>query len=257
MEKRNQREKESGSADLMLFGIHPVMEAIESGKEIDRLFIQRNLSNPMMSELKKLLRRNDIRSIEVPIEKLNRLTRSNHQGVVAFTTEVVYQKVSDVIPGLFEKGSDPLVVLLDRITDVRNFGAICRSAECFGAGAGIVPERGGAPANGDAMKASAGAMSRITVCREHNLKEVIDYLRDSGFQVIGCSEKASKNIFEFDLRGPLCIIMGSEEDGISPEYMKRCNHLVRIPMKGKVSSLNVSVAAGLALYEVTRQQLMS
>lgn len=255
MEMRNSRGPEDGSTELMLFGIRPVMEAIESGKEIDRIFLQRSLNNPVISELKKLLRRYDIKPIEVPIEKLNRLTRSNHQGVVAFTTEIIYQKIADVVPGLFEKGGDPVVVLLDRITDVRNFGAICRSAECFGAGAVIVPERGGAPANGDAMKASAGAMSRITVCREHNLKEVIEYLKDSGFQVIGCSEKANKNIFEFDLRGPLCIIMGSEEDGISPEYMKRCDHLVRIPMKGVVSSLNVSVAAGLALYEVTRQQL--
>ncbi|MFN5324651.1 MAG: 23S rRNA (guanosine(2251)-2'-O)-methyltransferase RlmB [Bacteroidota bacterium] len=239
---------------MMVFGIRPVIEAIESGKEIDRLFIQRNIHNPLVSELKSLLRHHGIRPVEVPVEKLNRLTRSNHQGVVALITEVSYQRVTDVVPMLFEKGGDPIVLLLDRITDVRNFGAICRSAECFGVGAVIVPERGGAPANGDAMKASAGALSRIVVCREHNLKDTIDYLKDSGFSIIGCSEKGNKVIFESQLQGPLCIIMGSEEDGISNEYAKRCDQLVRIPMRGSVSSLNVSVAAGLALYEVVRQQ---
>lgn len=239
---------------LMVFGIHPVAEAIQSGKEMDRVFLQKGLSGPASSALRKLMRENDIRPVEVPIEKLNRLTRSNHQGVVAFITEVSYQRLSDVVPMLFETGKDPVIVMLDRITDVRNFGAICRTAECFGVGAVLIPERGGAPANGDAMKASAGALSRISVCREHNLKEALEYLKDSGFTVIGCSEKGSATLFEVSLSGPICIIMGSEEDGISPEYLKRCDMVAKIPMRGSVSSLNVSVATGMILYEWSRQQ---
>jgi 23S rRNA (guanosine2251-2'-O)-methyltransferase len=239
---------------MMVFGIHPIMEAIHSGKELDRVFIQKNLSGAPALALKKLLREHNIRPIEVPIEKLNRLTRSNHQGVVAFITDVVYQKLDQVVPTLFESGKLPLIMMLDRVTDVRNFGAICRTAECMGVGAVLIPERGGAPANGDAMKASAGALSRLAICREHNLKNAIDFLKDSGFSIVGCSEKASESVFQTDLSGPLCIIMGSEEDGISPEYLKRCDKVVKIPMIGSVGSLNVSVAAGMVLYEAVRQQ---
>ncbi|MFZ9943865.1 MAG: 23S rRNA (guanosine(2251)-2'-O)-methyltransferase RlmB [Bacteroidia bacterium] len=245
------------SDGMMVFGIHPVMEAIQSGKELDRVFIQRNLSGAAATALKKMMREHDMRPVEVPVEKLNRLTRSNHQGVVAFITEVAYQKLEHVVPGLFESGRIPIVLMLDRITDVRNFGAICRTAECMGVGAVLIPERGGAPANGDAMKASAGALSRITICREHNLKNAIDYMKESGFMVLGCSEKGTESVFTTDLTSPLCIIMGSEEDGISPEYLKRCDRVARIPMIGSVGSLNVSVAAGMVLYEAVRQQSLS
>lgn len=250
----HKKDRTGGQSDgMMVFGIHPVLEAIESGKEIDRVFLQRNISGPAANSLRQLMRDRSIRPVEVPIEKLNRLTRSNHQGVVAFITEVNYHALSDVVPVLFESGQVPLILMLDRITDVRNFGAICRSAECMGVGAVLVPYRGGAPANGDAMKASAGAMSRMTICREHNLKDAIDYLKESGFMVVGCSEKGAQPIYEADLSGPLCIIMGSEEDGISPEYLKRCDTVLKIPMMGSVGSLNVSVAAGMFLYEITRQ----
>lgn len=247
----------TASDGMMVFGMHPVMEAIQNGKELDRVFIQRNLTGPAAAALKKMLREHDVHPVEVPIEKLNRLTRSNHQGVVAFITEVAYQKLENVVPILFESGRVPMVVMLDRVTDVRNFGAICRTAECMGVGAVLIPERGSAPANGDAMKASAGALNRITICREHNLKNAIDYMKESGFTVVGCSEKGSHSIYATDLSGPLCIIMGSEEDGISPEYLKRCDQIARIPMMGTVGSLNVSVAAGMVLYEAVRQHSLT
>lgn len=241
--------------DTMIFGIRPVMEAIDAGKEVERIFVQRDLTNTLGRELKQLLSKHGIPYSSVPIEKLNRLTRKNHQGVVCFLSAISYQKIEDVVPDLFGHKSFPLVVLLDRITDVRNFGAICRSAECMGVDAVIVPEKGGAPVNGDAIKASAGALHRITVCREFNLKLTIEYLKASGFIIAGCTEKATSSLFQAQLDQPLCVILGSEEDGISPEYLKRCDMLIKIPLIGKTSSLNVSVAAGIVLYEITRQRM--
>lgn len=248
------QEEKNRDEDMMIFGIRPVMEAIDSGKEVERLFIQRDLGNTLGKELKLLLSKHGIQYTAVPIEKLNRLTRKNHQGVVCFLSAVSYQKIENVVPGLFEQNKFPLVLLLDRVTDVRNFGAICRSAECMGVDAVIVPERGGAMVNGDAIKASAGALNRITVCKEFNLKKAIEYLKESGFMIAGCTEKAEENIDVENLDQPLCIIMGSEEDGISPEYLKRCDMLLKIPTVGKTLSLNVSVAAGIILYEVNRQR---
>jgi 23S rRNA (guanosine2251-2'-O)-methyltransferase len=163
--------------------------------------------------------------------------------------------VEDVVPSLFEKSQYPLLLLLDRVTDVRNFGAICRTAECTGVDAVIVPERGGAMVNGDAVKASAGALNRIKICREFNLKNTIQYLQESGFTIAGCTEKAEKNCYDVNLNQPVCLIMGSEEDGISPEYLKRCDLLMKVPLSGKTASLNVSVAAGILLYEVVRQRM--
>ncbi|HMT30461.1 MAG TPA: 23S rRNA (guanosine(2251)-2'-O)-methyltransferase RlmB [Bacteroidia bacterium] len=254
MRNFNDREQHNREDDMMIFGIRPVMEAIDAGKEVERIFIQRDLSNTLGRELKSLLLQHNIQYSAVPIDKLNRLTRKNHQGVVCFLSAVSYQKIENVVPGLFEQNKFPLVLLLDRITDVRNFGAICRSAECMGVDAVIVPEKGGAMVNGDAIKASAGALNRITVCKEFNLKKTIEYLQESGFAIAGCTEKAEENVFKENLDRPLCIIMGSEEDGISPEYLKRCDMLLKIPLSGKTLSLNVSVAAGIILYEVNRQR---
>ena len=245
------------NSDLMIFGLRPVMEAIEEGKDIERVFIQRDLRSPLIFQLKTLLKEAGIHPVTVPIEKLNRLTRKNHQGVVCYLSSITYFKLSDVVPGLFEQGVDPVLLLLDRITDVRNFGAICRTAECTGVHAVVVPEKGGAPANGDAVKSSAGALHRISVCREYNLKDAIDYLKDSGFRIVGCSEKGADYTYDFDFNGPVCIIMGSEENGISSEYLKKCDNILRIPMEGKTASLNVSVAAGMILYELIRQRSIS
>ena len=241
----------------MIFGIRAVMEAVDAGKEIERIFMQRDINNPLARDLKKMLNDHNIPYSPVPVEKLNRLTRKNHQGVVCFIGYVAYHKTEDVVPSLFEKSAYPLVLILDRITDVRNFGAICRSAECMGVDAVIVPEKGGAMVNGDAVKASAGALNRIKICREHNLKNTITYLKESGFLIAGCTEKGTKNCFDENLDKPVCLILGSEEDGISPEYLKRCDVLIKIPISGKIASLNVSVAAGMLLYEISRQRLQN
>lgn len=247
------KDTDSFEEQKLIFGTRAVLESLDSGKEFERIFIQRDLNNPLIRELKAELVRHNIGWSSVPGEKLNRLTRKNHQGVVAFLSLVSYSNVEDVVPGLFGHTKFPLLLMLDRVTDVRNFGAICRSAECFGVDAVIVPEKGGAPVNGDAIKASAGAISRITICREFNLKNTISFLKDSGFTIVGCTEKAREFVFDHSFNGPVCIIMGSESDGISPEYLKRCDLLTSIPMAGKTASLNVSVAAGIILYEVVRQ----
>ncbi len=237
-----------------IFGIRVIIETIEAGKEIDRLFVQKNLSNPLIKELVQVARAHHVPFVQVPIEKLNRITRKNHQGAVAFLSAIQYASLDNVINEAFQKGDEPFVVILDRITDVRNFGAIARSAECAGAHALIVPSRGSAPANSDAMKTSAGALSHIPVCRSENLKSTLTYLKESGIAVVGCTEKTNNMIYTIDLNRPVCIIMGSEEDGISPEYLKLCDETGKIPMSGKIGSLNVSVAAGIALFEVVRQK---
>ncbi len=242
------------TTDSLTYGIRPVIEAIQSGKEIERIFIQQGLNNSLINELKILLKKNNIVYQAVPVEKLNRLTRNNHQGVVCFISEVNYYKIEDVVPQIFEEGKIPLLLILDRITDVRNFGAIARAAECAGVDAVVIPSKGAAQVNADAIKTSAGALHRIKVCRENNLKEVIEFLKQSGIQVVACTEKTESIIYAADFSIPVAIIMGSEEDGISGEYLKRCDAKVKIPMSGKISSLNVSVAAGIVLFEVMRQR---
>jgi 23S rRNA (guanosine2251-2'-O)-methyltransferase len=232
-----------------------VIEAINSGKEIDKVFIQDHLRNELANELRKLVIDNKIPYQFVPIEKLNRLTQKNHQGVVAYISVVTYYKTDDILPLVFEKGKTPLFLILDRITDVRNFGAIARSAECAGVDAIIIPSRGAAQVNGDAVKTSAGALHKIPVCREDNLKMVIDYLKESGLQVVSCTEKTDDYYYDIDLTQPTVIIMGSEEDGISGEYIKRSDFKAKIPLMGEIGSLNVSVAAGVILYEAVRQRL--
>lgn len=231
------------------------MEALEAGKQLDKIMIQKGLKSQTFQELWPLIKEHDVPFQYVPPEKLNRITRKNHQGVVAFAAAVSFQNLPEIITRCYERGEDPLILMLDRVTDVRNFGAISRTAECLGVHAIVVPTRNSAPVNFDALKTSAGALNHIPVAREKNLKETIDYLKQSGIRVAGCSEKAEVNSYEADLKGPLCIIMGSEENGISPEYLKLCDLKVKLPMMGKISSLNVSVATGAVLYEVARQRL--
>ena len=253
MEKKTSDRPEQ-DAGVMVFGIHPVLESSKAGKSFERVFIQRDSNNPALRALRKQLESNGTAYTLVPVEKLNRLTRSNHQGVVGYLSVIEYAQLDQVIPNLFSRELHPLVIVLDRITDVRNFGAICRSAEGMGAGAIVVPEAGGAMIHGDAMRASAGALGRVTICREHNLKVVLEYLSESGFLIVGSTEKATENLFNHDLNRPVCLVLGSEETGISQEYIKRCDVLLRIPMIGKTASLNVSVAAAIMMYEVRRQQ---
>ena len=248
------RHTDRTSEDNMIFGTRAVIEALKSGKEFEKLFVQAGVQNELMRELATLLRKQGVVFQFVPAEKLNRLTSKNHQGVVGFLTVVTYQDLGVLLPGLFEQGKVPLLLLLDRITDVRNFGAIARTAECAGVDAIVIPSRGSAQINADAMKTSAGALNRIAVCKEDNLKNTLQFLKESGLQVIACTEKAEVNYFEADLKGPAVLIMGSEEDGISGEYLKLSDKRVKINMLGAIQSLNVSVATGVMLFEVNRQR---
>lgn len=239
----------------LVYGMRPVMEAIAAGKEIDRLMLQQGLKGEMVPGLRKLINDFSVPYQYVPAEKLNRLVKGNHQGVVCFISPISFQPVENLLMSVYEKGETPLFVILDRVTDVRNLGAIARSAECAGAHGLIIPERGGAPVNSDAIKTSAGALASLPVHRSTNLKQTIDYLKISGLKIVAASEKGTLPYFEAGFAGPLAIIMGSEEDGVSPEYLKRCDEVVQIPMRGSIGSLNVSVAAGILLFEVVKQQI--
>lgn len=236
-----------------LIGTRPLIEAIESGKQIDKVLIQKGLKGEVFQELFHLLKLHEINYHTVPIEKLNKISRKNHQGVIAFLSPVDFVKVDEVIARVFEEGTDPLFLVLDKITDVGNFGAICRTAECTGVQAIIIPSRGAAPINYSALKTSAGALNHIAICKEDNLKDTLKFLKNSGLKIVGCSEKGDQLAYDTDLTGPMALIMGSEENGISPEYLKLCDGVAKLPMKGKIGSLNVSVAAGVLLYEVLRQ----
>ena len=240
----------------LVYGIHPVLEAFEAGKEVNKVFIRRDLGGEHVGKIKKLCRESTIPFQIVPKEKLDRLTRKNHQGVIASISPVFFTEVENVLPTVYEKGKTPLILILDRVTDVRNFGSICRTAECLGVDAVVVPSRGAALVNGDAVKTSAGALMKLPVCRVDNLKGTITFLRNSGLSVVSCTEKASDLVHEFDYNGPTAIIMGSEEDGVSEAYLKLSDGKVKIPMSGTVDSLNVAVAAGIVLGEVTRQRVI-
>ncbi len=247
--KEQKREEES-----LIFGIRPIIESINAGKEIDKLMIQSGLKGELVSQLMGLLKQRNIAFQYVPVEKLNRLTSKNHQGVIGYISSISYHKIQDVLPGVFEAGKVPLLLILDRITDVRNFGAIARTAECSGVNAILIPSRGSAQINADAIKTSTGALQKIPVCKEENLKATIDYLHECGLQIIACTEKTTDYYFQIDFTVPTAIIMGSEEDGVSEDVLRAADDLVMIPILGTISSLNVSVASGILLYEVIRQR---
>ena len=237
-----------------IFGIRPIIEAIEAGKTIDKLFIQKGLHNDLFAELWKLVRLRRINYKHVPIEKINRLTGKNHQGVFAFISPIDFHNIDDVVPTLYEKGKIPLILVLDRITDVRNFGAIARTAVCAGVDTIIIPEQNSAAINADAIKTSAGALLKITVCRTWNLKMSLQFLKDSGIQLISCTEKTQDDMYKSDYTLPTAIILGSEEDGVSSEFLKMSDTKAKIPISDKIASLNVSVATGIILYEAIRQR---
>ncbi|MCC9168479.1 23S rRNA (guanosine(2251)-2'-O)-methyltransferase RlmB [Pontibacter harenae] len=241
----------------MIFGSRPIVEAMLAGKVLEKIFLQKGARNPTTDEILELAKKADVPVATVPIEKLNNLTRKNHQGAVAFISAITYSPLDEIVTALFEKGKNPLLLILDRITDVRNFGSIARNAECLGVDAIVIPSKGGAQINADAIKTSAGALHIVPVCREPNLKNTLDYLRDFGIQIIACTEKTEERLTEttVDFVGPTAIIMGSEEDGISPEYLKRADARLRIPLIGQIGSLNVSVATGIVLYEAMSQRL--
>mgnify|MGYP000884787351 CR=1 FL=1 len=246
---------EKREANQQVYGIRAVIEAIDSGKEIESLFVQRGLGGALFQELKEVLRRHGISFQQVPVEKLNRMTRKNHQGVIAVISPITYQRTEDVVPLIYERGEVPLLLILDGITDVRNFGAIARTAECSGVHALIVPKRNSAEVNPDAIKTSAGALFKINVCREDSLVNTARFLQESGIQLVACTEKTSSLLYATDFSVPTALILGSEEQGISNELLRIADHLAKIPMAGSIASLNVSVSAGVALYEVVRQRL--
>ncbi len=240
----------------LIFGTRTIIESIRAGKEIDKLLIQKGITNDLMNELLQLASSHQIPFSKVPVEKLNSITRKNHQGAICFLSAINYASLDNIITECFSKGKAPFLILLDRITDVRNFGALARTAEVAGLDAIIIPGKGSAQITSDAMKTSAGALNFIPVCREPNLKDTINFLKNSGIQVIACTEKAPNMIYDIDFTVPTAIILGSEEDGISPEYLRLANDKAQIPVLGNIESLNVSVAAAVVMYEGVRQRTL-
>ena len=233
----------------VVFGIRAVIEAIESGKQVDKVLMKKDLGGELARELLSVTREYNVPVQRVPVERINKVTRKNHQGVIAFMAAVDYYHVDDIVPALYDEGINPLVVVLDGVTDVRNFGAIARTCECAGVNCIVIPERNSVSVNADAVKTSAGALNYLPVCRERNLVKAVQYLRDSGFKVMGASEKTDLNYTKADFTGPVAIVLGAEDTGISTDVLKLCDTLVAIPEFGQINSLNVSVA------EVVRQRL--
>ena len=231
----------------MIFGVRAVLEAIDAGKEIDKILIKRDILSELSRELFAAVKGTNIPVQRVPVEKLNRITRKNHQGVIAFVSAVEYASVETFVPYLFEEGKDPLLVLLDGITDVRNFGSIARTCECAGVDAIIIPSHGSVTVNADAVKTSAGALHTLPVCREKNITETIKYLKASGFRIVCATERGKINYTQSDFNVPVCIVMGAEDTGIPSEHLALCDDWVSIPQYGKIESLNVSVATAVIL----------
>jgi len=248
--------KTSKTNSSIVFGIRPIIEAIKSGKEIEKVLMQPGLKGELFPELSKLIKQFNIPYQKVPVEKLNRITTKNHQGVIAFISPIEYNNIENLLPIIFEQGKIPLILVLDRITDVRNFGAIARTAECAGVDAIIISDKGNAPVNADAIKTSAGALNIIPVCRTKNLKDTLLYLKNSCLTIFAATEKGNEFYYSNDFSTPCAIVMGSEEDGISGEYLKLCDKKIKIPIIGNISSLNVSVASGIIIYEALRQRAL-
>jgi 23S rRNA (guanosine2251-2'-O)-methyltransferase len=246
-EKRTSSEKN----EQLIFGFHAVEEALINGKSIDKIVIQKGTEAKKIIELAK---QNEVYYQLVPHEWFFKIKSKNHQGIAAFVSNIEYHNFKNVIIDIFDAGRVPLILILDRVTDVRNFGAIARTAECAGVDLIIVPQQGSAMINGDAIKTSAGALHRIKISKEANIKDVMLYLQHSGIEIVGCTEKATHTIYQTNLKKPIAIMMGNEDEGISPEYLKRCDHRALIPMKGAINSLNVGVATGIILFEALNQR---
>lgn len=263
-------ESQGPKSSTVIYGLRPVIEAIDGDTRIARVLMQNGLSGPLAGELKGRIRDKNIPFQFVPIEKLNRLSKGNHQGVVALISPIEFQHAMDLIPRLMEgvgetarvsesadggtEGKVPLVLLLDHVTDVRNFGAIVRTAECTGVDAVIIPEQGSAQVGDDAVKTSSGALLRVPICREPNLKTVLNLARQCGMQIVAATEKGATDYLDVDFTRPTMLIMGAEENGISPELLKMADARAKLPIMGQVQSLNVSVAAAVFMYEVLRQR---
>ena len=238
----------------MIFGVRAVIEAIEAGKEIDKILVKRDIQSDLSKELFTALKGTLIPVQRVPVERINRITRKNHQGVVAFISAITYQHTEDLVPTLFEEGKSPIFVMLYGITDVRNFGAIARTCNCAGIDAIIIPAKNSVSVNADAMKTSAGALHTLPVCREQSLTSTLKYLKESGFKIVAATEKGDYDYTTANYKDPVCIIMGAEDTGVPYEHLALCDEWIKIPMFGNIESLNVSVAAGILLYEAIRQR---
>lgn len=238
-----------------IFGIRTVIEAIQSRKNIDKIYIQKGLSGALLQELLSLVNKNGYNLSYVPVEKLNKLAQGNHQGVVAKISPVKFKELEDVVLKSLESEKAPLFLLLDQITDARNFGAIIRTAECCGVNGIIIQNKGGAPVNADTVKTSAGAVFNIPLIKVNHIKDAIYYLQSSGIKVVAATEKTPTNLYDQDYTTPLGLIMGSEEKGVSPSVLKIVDEKVKLPMFGSIGSLNVSVACGAFLYEIVRQRI--
>jgi len=238
----------------MIFGTRAVIEAIQAGKEVDKILMRRDIQNDLSHQLFNIVKETHIPIQRVPLEKLNRLTRKNHQGVIAFISAVTYQKLEDIVPFLYEEGKTPFIILLDGVTDVRNFGAIARSCECAGVDAIVIPERNSVSVNADAVKTSAGALLSLPVCKEGSITEAIKFLKSSGYKVVAATEKASIEYTGTSYKDPIAVVMGGEDMGISMDNLRICDEMVQIPIFGNIASLNVSAAAAVLMYEVVRQR---
>ena len=239
----------------MIFGVRAVIEAIQAGKDIDKVLIKKDIQSELSRELFAALKGSLIPVQRVPVERLNHITRKNHQGVVAYVSAVTYQHVEDLVPYLFEQGKTPFFVMLDGITDVRNFGAIARTCECAAVDAVIIPAKNSVTVNADAVKTSAGALHTLPVCREQSLTDTLKYLKECGFRLTAATEKGDYDYTRGEYTGPLCLIMGAEDKGVAYEHLALCDEWVKIPMLGTIESLNVSVAAGILIYEVVKQRI--
>lgn len=240
------------SKQQIIYGLRPVIEALASGQQVERVLLQNGLNSSLLNELRTKLKENDVPFQYVPVEKLNKMTTGNHQGVVATIAAVKYHSFVDILESLENPG---LLLLLDHITDVRNMGAIARTAECTGVTALVVPDHGSAAINEDAVKTSSGALLRVPVCREQNLKTVVNLAKQYGYQIVASTEKGAVHYREVDFHQPTLLIMGNEETGISPELLKMSDVRAKLPILGEVQSLNVSVAAGVMMYEALEQRL--
>jgi 23S rRNA (guanosine2251-2'-O)-methyltransferase len=249
-ERNNIMQKETDC----IFGLRAVIEAIKAGKQIDRLLIKQGLQGALYHELMTEVRAHNIVYQIVPLERIELVTRKNHQGVLAWLSVIEFQYIANLLPMIYEKGDDPLIIALDGVSDVRNFGAIVRTAECMGAHGIIIPEKGSARITADAVKTSAGALHSFPVCREKSIVRSIEFLKDSGLKVICAAEKSGTIASDTPLTGPAVLILGSEDKGISRELIAMSDQQIRIPMTGTIGSLNVSVAAGILMYEIVRQR---
>jgi 23S rRNA (guanosine2251-2'-O)-methyltransferase len=238
-----------------IFGIRAIIEAIKSGESIDKVFVQKGISGELFKELEFLLRQEGINSSYVPVEKLNRLVKGNHQGAVANISPIAFHNIDDLVLNVIESGKTPLFLLLDKLSDVRNFGAIVRTAECTGVSGIIIQKKGGAPVNGDTIKTSAGAIFKIPVCKVDHIKDAVFHMQSSGIKVIAATEKADDYIYDISFKEPCAIVMGSEGKGINPSVLKVVDEHAKLPILGAIESLNVSVACGAFLYEAVRQRI--